>query len=109
MHISHLKNLALLLCALCWNGFGATDDSQPGTPVSVSVNGPAYTFPYQNPLYGTVAGYLKVSHVQIPGERLLKLDVPGFAESVPVHAVLQEGCSQLAVVLLGIGGRADAD
>ena len=82
-------------------------------PVSVSQNSgqavPRYTFPYQNGLYASVAGYLSVKKVKISNEQITKLNVPGFAESFPVHSVVQNQDAPLVVFLPGIGGRADSD
>jgi predicted alpha/beta-fold hydrolase len=72
-------------------------------------NLPAYTFPIENGLYATIAGYLKTSDVELKGEHSYELKVPDFKEKMPVKAVIQKHTAPLVVVLLGLGGRTNAD
>jgi predicted alpha/beta-fold hydrolase len=62
-----------------------------------------------NALYETVAGYVTLKHVKIENQQTFKLCVPGFQKPWPVRAVIQGQPAPLVVVLLGIGGRTDAD
>jgi len=106
-----LKISVVFICSLsvCSAASAALSDDSAERPIPVRVDGEPYTFPYHDPLYGTLAGYLSISKISVPGDRVMKLHPNGFASSVPVHAVIQDGRAPLAIVLLGIGGRADAD
>ncbi|MGD0094445.1 MAG: hypothetical protein ABSE73_31440, partial [Planctomycetota bacterium] len=70
---------------------------------------PPYDFPYHNGLYGTLAGLLEIKDVELKDARSLKLNVPSFAQPLPVTAVIQDQVAPLAVVLLGLGGKAGSD
>lgn len=70
---------------------------------------PPYDFPYHNGLYGTIAGVLQVKDVDLKNARTLKLSIPTFAKPMSVTAVIQDRSAPLAVVLLGIGGKAGSD
>lgn len=59
-------------------------------------------------MYQTIAGYLRVKHVDVPCERRLELCVPEFKKTMPVQAVIQNCPAPLVVVLLGVGGVTDS-
>jgi len=70
---------------------------------------PEYTFPYDNGLYATIAGYMSVKDVSVKHLEGYDLKVGSFEKKIPVKAVIQKHRAPLAVVLLGISGLADAD
>src|SRR5689334_23127591 len=86
----------------------ASSDQSDENAVQVSVL-PDYSFPYNNGLYATIAGVLKLKHVGVPGETTLHLSVNGFRQPMAVHAVLQDHEAPLVVVIPGINGKAVSD
>jgi len=70
---------------------------------------PEYTFPYENGLYATLAGYLNVKYVSLKHMRSFDLKIDSFERKMPVKAVIQKGTAPLVVVLLGISGQVDND
>ncbi|HYG73415.1 MAG TPA: hypothetical protein VEK08_00175 [Planctomycetota bacterium] len=59
-------------------------------------------------MYETIAGYLRVKDVYVPGTRELRLNVPSFSDALPVSAVIQDHPAPLVVMMPGIAGRRDA-
>lgn len=70
---------------------------------------PGYDFPYENPYYASIAGYLSVKKVRIERHEKLTLHVPGFSENLPVRTVRQGHVAPLVVMLAGITGRSEDD
>jgi predicted alpha/beta-fold hydrolase len=107
-HINKLINFSLL-AALCVYSMchAATEPAQAGIEAQHTL--PGYNYPYSNPLYSTLAGYLEVGTVNVPGEQKLKLSVDKFSKPMPVHAVIQDHSAPLVVFLPGISARADAN
>lgn len=70
---------------------------------------PRYSFPYNNGLYASLAGFLSVKKIQIPNEKTYTLKVPSFSKPFAVKAVIQDRPAPLVVILAGIGGTADSD
>jgi predicted alpha/beta-fold hydrolase len=95
---------ALVACCPC----EASSEQSDETAVQVSAL-PDYSFPYNNGLYATITGYLKLKHVGVPGETTLHLSVNGFRQPMTVHSVLQDHEAPLVVVIPGINGKADSD
>ena len=100
---------ALLLAAMATQCPASTED-RPAEEAFVHVSAsPSYSFPYDNGIYATITGYLKVKHVTVPGDSTIQLNVHGFRKPMTVHAVLQDREAPLVVVIPGISGKADSD
>jgi predicted alpha/beta-fold hydrolase len=69
---------------------------------------PKYRHPYQDGLYSTVTA-MNTFWVpeKLPGQKKIKLKVPGFKKDVPVYAVIKDYNAPLVVVLLGVDGKVD--
>ena len=69
---------------------------------------PKYHHPYQDGLYSTVTA-MNTFWVpeKLPGQKKLKLKVPGFKKEMPVHAILKDYNAPLVVVLMGVDGKVD--
>ena len=100
---------ALLLATLAVPCLASTEEPNEEARVVHVSTLPAYSFPYCNPLYGTIAGVLKVKHVNVRGETTFTLNVNGFSKPMTVHAVLQDHEAPLVVMVPGISGKADSD
>jgi len=81
---------ALLLTAMATQCPASTED-RPAEEAFVRVGTSSlYSFPYDNGIYATITGYLKVKHITVPGDSTIQLNVHGFREPITVHAVLQD-------------------
>jgi predicted alpha/beta-fold hydrolase len=108
-HNHKLINFALLAALFMYSMCRAATETET-TQVNAEAPRalPAYKYPYSNPLYATLAGYLEVGNVIVPGEQKLNLSVEKFSKPMPVHAVIQDHSAPLVVFLPGISARADA-
>jgi predicted alpha/beta-fold hydrolase len=86
----------------------ASTDQPAETAANASVL-PEYTYCYDNGLYATLAGYLKVKHVCISREKIFNLNVNNFRAPVSVHAVIQDQEAPLIVLVPGISARTASD
>jgi predicted alpha/beta-fold hydrolase len=106
-------SLRLAICAVVAVSFiittgaraarASSDDPAPRVDDSL----PAYTFPYKNGLYATIAGYLAIKDVEPRNWKKIDLKIDGFKNRETVRAVIQNKPAPLVVVLLGIDGKAD--
>src|SRR5689334_4835126 len=86
----------------------ASTEQPDQSAVNVSVL-PEYTYCYDNGLYATLAGYLKIKHVCVSRETVFHLNVNNFRAPMPVHAVIQDHEAPLVVLVPGISGQASSD
>ncbi len=70
---------------------------------------PPYSFPWNDGLFASAAGYVGVKNVCFPCQKSVLLDVCGICGKYQVKAAIQDGPAPLVVLLLGIGGRAEGD
>jgi len=70
---------------------------------------PEYSYPFNNGLYATLAGYLGVRDIELKEQKSYKLKIDSFRKKVPVRAIIQSGTAPLVVVLQGLDGRAESN
>jgi len=72
---------------------------------------PPYDFPYKNGLYGTVSGTLVLTRMKfdVPGEKKMKLKVPGMRKDLEIRAVIQDQRAPVVMLLQGLGGKAKSN
>src|SRR5476651_1062961 len=105
--------LPIFMVLLAFGASFAADDPKPQLVTAHDPTAapalPPYTFRCGNGLSATLNGYLNVKGVQIPEQQTRLLTVPGLAQPLPIHVVMQDHPAPLVVVLLGISGEAQSD
>jgi len=103
-----LSMLVALSIAGVWiTAYGQASESNMAVPADSITAEPGQAT--RDGLAETIAGYLRVKDVRVPGEQTIKMRVEGFADELAVQAVIQDHPAPLVVVILGLSAKTKSD